>query len=93
MLAPGEGFEPPWCRINSAVPYQLGDPGMEPTGGFAPPLAVYETAVLLLDDAGMEGAAGVAPAHSGFADRRVSISPDARMLVAGPGVAPAVTGI
>lgn len=32
FLAPGEGLEPPYelalRRINSAVPYQLGDPGI-----------------------------------------------------------------
>ena len=26
-LDPGEGFEPPLVRVQSAVPYQLGDPG------------------------------------------------------------------
>ena len=50
-MALGEGFEPSWCRINSAVPYQLGDPRMELTAGIAPAFLVYETSVLLLDDA------------------------------------------
>lgn len=85
-LAPGEGLEPPWCRINSAVPYQLGDPGMEPMAGVAPASPVYETGVLA---AGrhrriLEAAAGIEPANSAFAERRLSAWLRGRMLEAGP---------
>ncbi len=48
-LALGEGFEPSWCRINSAVPYQLGDPRMELTAGVEPASPLYERGILPLN--------------------------------------------
>lgn len=60
-------------RINSAVTYQLADPGVwSRRADLHRSSPVYETGVLLLDDAGMEGASGFAPPNSRFADGRVN---------------------
>lgn len=45
--------------------------GVEPAGGFAPPFPAYGAGVLLLYDAGMEAAAGLAPARGWVAASRL----------------------
>lgn len=70
------------CWFNKPVPQtNRGIEGMELTARIALALLVYETSVLLLDDASMEGTSGFEPPNSGFADRRVNrTSPRAQKI-------------